>query len=168
MWGHPGKKLLFMGGEFGQKREWQHDGSLEWHVLQYPLHSGVKNWVRDLNHFYRNQPALYEVDFSFDGFEWVDANDNQNSIVAWLRKDKHGFPILVICNFTPVIRENYRIGVPRGGFWRECLNSDAPYYGGSGKGNMGGVEAVPLPSHGRYQSLLLTLPPLGVLFLKPD
>ena len=168
MWGHPGKKLLFMGGEFGQKREWQHDESLEWHVLQYPLHAGVRNWVRDLNHFYRNQPALYEVDFSHDGFEWVDANDNQASIIAFLRKDRHGYPILVICNFTPLVRENYRIGVPRGGFWRECLNSDAPYYGGSGKGNMGGVEAVPLPSHGRYQSLLLTLPPLGVVFLKPE
>jgi 1,4-alpha-glucan branching enzyme len=168
MWGHPGKKLLFMGCEFGQKREWQHDESLEWHVLQYPLHSGVRNWVRDLNHFYRNTPALYEVDFSVDGFEWVDANDNQSSVIAFLRKDKSGNPVLVICNFTPIVRENYRVGVPRGGYWRECLNSDAPYYGGGGKGNMGGVEAVPLPSHGRYQSLLLTLPPLGVLFLKPD
>jgi 1,4-alpha-glucan branching enzyme len=168
MWAHPGKKLLFMGCEFGQRREWQHDESLEWHVLQYPLHSGVRNWVRDLNHFYRNQPALYEVDFSPDGFEWVDCNDNQSSVIAFLRKDRWGFPILVICNFTPVVRENYRVGVPRGGFWYECLNSDAPYYGGTGQGNMGGAEAVPLPSHGRFHSLLLKLPPLGVLFLKPD
>ena len=168
MWGHPGKKLLFMGGEFGQKREWQHDESLEWHVLQYPLHAGVRNWVRDLNAFYRSEPALYEQDFSPAGFEWVDCNDAMNSVVAFLRRGKRWEDlVLVVCNFTPVVRENYRVGVPRGGFWRECLNSDAPDYGGSGQGNFGGVEASPLPAHGRDHSLNLRLPPLGVLMLKP-
>jgi 1,4-alpha-glucan branching enzyme len=168
MWGHPGKKLLFMGGEIGQKREWQHDESLEWHVLEYPLHRGVQNWVRDLNRFYRSAPALYELDFSSDGFEWIDCNDSQSSVIAFLRKDKHGGMVLVVCNFTPLVRENYRVGVPRGGFWRECLNSDAQNYGGSGQGNLGGVEAAPLPAHGRFHSLSLRLPPLGVLFLRPE
>jgi 1,4-alpha-glucan branching enzyme len=169
MWGHPGKKLLFMGSEFGQKREWQHDEGLEWHVLQYPLHAGVKSWVRDLNTFYRNEPALFEQDFSPAGFEWIDCNDAENSTISFLRKSREEKDVLlVICNFTPVVRENYRIGVPRGGFWRECLNSDAPHYGGSGQGNLGGVEAAPLQAHGRYQSLNLRLPPLSVLMLKPE
>ena len=169
MWGHPGKKLLFMGSEFGQKREWQHDESLEWHVLQYPLHAGVKNWVRDLNAFYRNEPALFEQDFSPAGFEWIDCNDAENSTISFLRKGRDEKDIvIVVCNFTPVVRENYRIGVPRAGFWRECLNSDAPHYGGSGQGNLGGVEAAPLQAHGRYQSLNLRLPPLSVLMLKPE
>jgi len=169
MWGHPGKKLLFMGSEFGQKREWQHDESLEWHVLQYPLHAGVKNWVRDLNTFYRNEPALFEQDFSPAGFEWIDCNDAENSTISFLRKGREDKDVvLVICNFTPVVRENYRIGVPRAGFWRECLNSDAPHYGGSGQSNLGGIEAAPLQAHGRYQSLNLRLPPLGVLMLKPE
>jgi 1,4-alpha-glucan branching enzyme len=168
MWGHPGKKLLFMGGEFGQKREWQHDESLEWHVLQYPLHAGIRNWVRDLNAFYRNERALYMRDFSREGFEWISFNDAPNSVVAFLRRGERWEDlVLVVCNFTPVVRENYRIGIPRGGFWRECLNSDAPHYGGSGQGNFGGVEASPLPAHGRDHSLNLRLPPLGVLMLKP-
>jgi 1,4-alpha-glucan branching enzyme len=146
MWGHPGKKLLFMGSEFGQKREWQHDESLEWHVLQYPLHSGVQNWVRDLNRFYRATPALYEADFSLDGFEWVDCNDNESSVLSFLRKGPASNDVvLVVCNFTPVARQNYRVGVPRGGMWRECLNSDAGFYGGSGQGNLGAVETSPLP-----------------------
>jgi 1,4-alpha-glucan branching enzyme len=169
MWGHPGKKLLFMGSEFGQKREWQHEESLEWHVLQYPLHSGVQRWVRDLNRFYRETPALYELDFSPDGFEWVDANDWESSVIAFLRKPRtRGREVLVVCNFTPMVRENYRVGVPCGGFWRERLNSDAQTYGGSGQGNLGGVEAAPLPSHGRFHSLSLRLPPLGAVFLQPD
>ncbi|HTX23886.1 MAG TPA: 1,4-alpha-glucan branching protein GlgB [Steroidobacteraceae bacterium] len=168
MWGHPGKKLLFMGSEFGQKREWQHEESLEWHVLQYPLHAGVQRWVRDLNRYYRDTPALYELDFSPEGFEWIDANDWEASVIAFLRKPRtRGREVLVVCNFTPVVRENYRVGVPRGGFWRERLNSDAPVYGGSGQGNLGGVEAAPLPSHGRFHSLSLRLPPLGVVFLEP-
>jgi 1,4-alpha-glucan branching enzyme len=168
MWGHPGKKLLFMGQEFGQRREWQHEESLEWHVLQVPLHDGMRKWVRDLNRFYRDQPALYEVDFSPEGFEWIDANDWESSVIAFLRKPRtRGREVLVICNFTPVARENYRVGVPRGGFWRECLNSDAHEYGGSGQGNLGGVEAAPLPAHGRFHSLTLRLPPLGVVYLQP-
>jgi 1,4-alpha-glucan branching enzyme len=168
MWGHPGKKLLFMGGEFGQKREWQHDESLEWHVLRYPLHAGVRDWLRDLNTFYRSEPALYAKDFSPAGFEWVDCNDAPNSVVAFLRRGERWEDlVLVVCNFTPVVRENYRVGVPRGGFWRECLNSDAPGYGGSGQGNFGGVEASPLSAHGREHSLNLRLPPLGVLMFKP-
>jgi 1,4-alpha-glucan branching enzyme len=169
MWGHPGKKLLFMGAEFGQKREWQHDTSLEWHVLQYPLHAGVQSWVRDLNRYYRESPALYELDFSPDGFEWIDCNDSQSSVIAFLRKDRtRGTCVLVICNFTPVVRENYRVGVPRGGIWRERLNSDAAHYGGSGQGNLGAVEAAPLPAHGRFHSLNLRLPPLAALFLQPE
>ncbi len=169
MWGHPGKKLLFMGGEFGQRREWQHDESLEWHVLDYPLHAGVKRWVEDLNRFYREEPALFELDFSPEGFEWIDANDAENCVASFLRKAQDPQDVvLVVCNFTPVVRDNYRVGVPRGGHWQECLNSDAPLYGGSGQGNLGGADAAPLPAHGRYHSLNLRLPPLGVVFLKPE
>ncbi len=168
MWGHPGKKLLFMGGEFGQKREWQHEESLEWHLLRYPLHAGAQNWMRDLNRFYRATPALYQLDFSADGFQWIDQSDAQSSVIAFLRRDRTGGCVLVVCNFTPVPRANYRLGVPRGGRWREALNSDAVYYGGSGQGNLGSVEAAPLPSHGRFHSLTLTLPPLAALFLQPE
>jgi 1,4-alpha-glucan branching enzyme len=169
MWGHPGKKLIFMGCEFGQKREWQHDGSLEWDVLQYPLHAGVQRWVRDLNRYYRETPALFEQDFTQDGFEWVDCNDADSSVLSFLRKDlTRGTMVLVICNFTPIGRLNYRVGVPRGGAWRECLNSDAADYGGSGQGNQGAVLADDLSTHGRAHSLTLTLPPLGVLFLSPQ
>jgi 1,4-alpha-glucan branching enzyme len=168
MWSHPGKKLLFMGCDFGQKREWQHDYSLEWHVLQYPLHQGVQNWVRDLNRFYRNTPALYELDFSGDGFQWIDANNGDMSVVVFLRKSRSGEVALVACNFTPVPRDNYQVGVPRGGRWLERLNSDAPYYGGSGIGNFGGVESAPLPAHGHYHSLNLRLPPLATIILTPE
>jgi 1,4-alpha-glucan branching enzyme len=169
MWGHPGKKLLFMGGEFGQRREWQHEESLEWHVLQYPEHAGVQRWVRDLNRFYRDNPALYELDFSSEGFEWIDCNDTEGSVISFLRKDRtRGEVVLVVCNFTPVVRENYRVGVPLPGLWSECLNSDARDYGGSGQGNLGGVEAAPLAAHGRFHSLTLRLPPLAALFLKPS
>jgi 1,4-alpha-glucan branching enzyme len=168
MWGHPGKKLLFMGSEFGQRREWQHDESLEWHVLRYPSHAGVQKWVRDLNRFYRKTPALFELDFSPDGFTWVDCSDAEASVIAFLRKDRGGKAVLVVCNFTPVVRENYRIGVPHGGLWRERLNSDAREYGGSGQGNLGGLEAAPLGAHGHYHSLSLRLPPLGALFLQGE
>jgi 1,4-alpha-glucan branching enzyme len=169
MWGHPGKKLLFMGGELGQKREWQHDESLEWHVLQYPLHAGVQRWVEDLNRFYRAEPALFELDFGHDGFEWIDANDAETGVLSFLRKGKRSEDlVLVVCNLTPVVRENYRLGVPRGGRWQEYLNSDAPLYGGSGQGNFGGVDAAPLPAHGRFHSLSLRLPPLAAVFLKPQ
>jgi 1,4-alpha-glucan branching enzyme len=168
MWGHPGKKLLFMGGEFGQRSEWQHDSSLDWHVLQYPLHAGMQRWVRELNRFYASAAALYSLDFHWDGFEWIDSNDNESSVIAFLRKSASGEMVLVVCNFTPLVRADYRVGVPRGGYWRERLNSDAVEYGGSGSGNLGGLEAAPLPAHGRFHSLALRLPPLGVLFLTPD
>ncbi|QQR67801.1 MAG: 1,4-alpha-glucan branching protein GlgB [Candidatus Brocadia sp.] len=169
MYGHPGKKLLFMGDEFAQVKEWHHEESLEWHVLQYPFHRGMQRWVRDLNHLYRNEPALYEQDFHIDGFEWIDFHDWESSIVSFIRKGKLTDDIiLVVCNFTPIPRNNYSIGVPRGSFWKELLNSDATVYEGSGQGNSGGVEAAPVPKHGRAYSLSITLPPLGVLILKHE
>jgi 1,4-alpha-glucan branching enzyme len=169
MYGHPGKKLMFMGGEFGQWREWVHDESLEWHVLQYPSHQEIQRWVKDLNHLYRMEPTLYELDFRPQGFEWLDFHDWEGSIISFFRRGKSPEQIfLVICNFTPVPRMNYRVGVPRGGYWKEVLNSDASTYGGNGYGNFGGMEATPVPFHGRYHSLSLTLPPLGVLFLKSE
>jgi 1,4-alpha-glucan branching enzyme len=167
MWGHPGKKLLFMGGEFGQRREWTHEDSLEWHVLQYNDHRGVRDWVRDLNRYYRATPALHEQDFDAAGFEWVDFRDGEHSVLSFLRKARSdGSAVLVICNFTPLPRANYVVGVPGGGYWREALNSDAREYGGSGMGNLGGAHAVPVPAHGRPYSLTLTLPPLSVLLLE--
>ena len=169
MFGHPGKKLLFMGGEFGQWSEWNHDTSLDWHLLQYPLHSGLLRWVRDLNTFYRGQSSLFEIDFDSGGFEWVDGGDSQRSVICFLRKGKNPLNMtLFVGNFTPVPRHNYRVGVPVGGHWLEMLNSDAPLYGGSGQGNIGGVEASPLPIHGRPHSLSLTLPPLGILVFQPE
>jgi 1,4-alpha-glucan branching enzyme len=164
---HPGKKLLFMGGEFGQWREWNHDQSLDWHLLEHAPHQGVHRWLQDLNRFYRAEPALFRRDFDAGGFEWVDLHDWEQSAVSFLRKgDAADDMVLVVCNFTPVPRANYRVGVPCGGFWREVLNSDASIYGGSGQGNLGGIDAVPVPTHGRSHSLYLTLPPLGVIFLK--
>jgi 1,4-alpha-glucan branching enzyme len=137
-------------------------------VLQFPLHSGVRNWVRDLNRLYRATPALYEIDFANDGYQWIDANNGDMSVIVFLRKSRAGHFVLVACNFTQVPRDNYQIGVPRGGRWLERLNSDAPYYGGGGIGNFGGVEAAPLPSHGQYHSLHLRLPPLGIVILTPE
>jgi len=169
MWTHPGKKLLFMGCEFGQVREWAHDNSLEWHVLQYPQHAGVQHWLRDVNRLYKQSPALWELDFSNEGFQWVDCNNADASVLVYLRKGKRpGDYALIDCNFTPVPRENYRIGVPQGGIWRERLNSDAQDYGGSGVGNFGAIESAPLPSHVHFHSLSLRLPPLGILVLSPD
>jgi len=167
MWTHPGKKLLFMGCEFGQWNEWYHETSLDWHLLQYPSHQGLHRFVRDLNHLYRSEPALYELDFSNDGFEWVDLHNWETSTVSYLRKGRDsGEVILVVCNLTPVPRHNYRVGVPRGGYWRELLNSDAAIYGGSGMGNLGGAESVPVGAHGHFHSLTITLPPLSVLCFK--
>jgi len=167
MYGHPGKKLLFMGGEFAQWKEWNHDESLEWHVLQYPFHQGMQKWVKDLNHLYRTEQAMYGLDFSVVGFEWMDSHDWEQSIISFIRKDKDTDKIiLIVCNFTPVPRHNYKVGVLREGFWREVLNSDAEIYGGSGCGNSGGVEASAKPVHGRKHSISLTLPPLSVLFFK--
>ncbi|MGV8074958.1 MAG: 1,4-alpha-glucan branching protein GlgB [Syntrophobacteraceae bacterium] len=169
MYGHPGKKLLFMGGEFGQWDEWCHEKSLDWHLLEYPLHQGMIEWMKDLNRRYKNEPALYEVDFSNNGFEWIDFHDAESSVISFMRKAKSSEDIvMVVANLTPVLRTNYRLGVPRGGAWRELLNSDARAYGGSGLGNLGSVEATPIPCHGRYQSVSLVLPPLGVIFLKSE
>ncbi|MEM4311540.1 MAG: 1,4-alpha-glucan branching protein GlgB [Nitrososphaerales archaeon] len=167
MYAHPGKKLLFMGSEFGQWDEWYHEKSLDWHLLEYEPHKGIMRLVKDLNHLYRREPALYELDFDPKGFEWVDFGDWEKSIISFLRKGKSSKDLfLIVCNFTPVPRLNYRVGVPRGGFWEEVLNSDAKEYNGSGFGNFGGVEATPIPFHNRDYSLSLTLPPLGALFLK--
>jgi len=169
MFAQSGKKMLFMGGEFGQRREWNHDAALEWAVLQYPHHAGLQKWVEHLNHLYRTEKAMHEQDADPAGFEWVDCNDSLNSVVSLLRKGKSpDETILVICNFTPVPREEYLVGVPHGGLWRELLNGDATLYGGSGWGNMGGKEAQMVPSHGRPYSLKLTLPPLAALFFKAD
>ena len=168
MFGHPGKKLLFMGGEFGQWQEWAHDRELHWDQCARMPHAGIREWVGDLNALYRERPALHARDFSADGFEWIDVNDWEESVIGFLRKG--GEPediVLVVCNFTPLVRSNYRLGVPRGGEWRELLNSDSERYGGSGVGNFGAVEAAPVPAHGHYHSLNLTLPPLGALYFAP-
>jgi 1,4-alpha-glucan branching enzyme len=168
MYAQPGKKLLFMGNEFGQVSEWRHDSSLEWHVLQHPVHRGIQAWVEQLNRVYREQPALHQLDNDPAGFEWVDCNDTVASVVSLLRKGKSADDVvLVVCNFTPIPRENYAVGVPFGGYWRELLNSDSADYGGSNLGNGGGVNAEPVPAHGRPYSVRLTLPPLAALFLKP-
>jgi len=168
MWSHPGKKLLFMGGEFGQWREWNHDRALDWELTNESDHAGIQRWIGDLNRAYREYPALHGRDFTADGFEWIDGNDYENSVVTFLRWTDKGPPVLVACNFTPVPREGYRVGVPRSGAWREILNSDAHQYGGSGVGNMGRVVSDEVEWHGRTSSLALTLPPLGVLMLTPE
>ena len=169
MYGQPGKKLLFMGDEFGQRSEWNHEKSLDWHLLDYPFHAGLKHWVQDLNRLYRSEPALHKLDFNSSGFRWIDCNDSQQSTLSFIRKGPsiHDM-IIVVCNFTPVPRYNYRLGAPTGGFWKELLNSDAQDYEGSGRGLMGGVEASPVPFHGLPYSLNITLPPLGVIFLKVE
>jgi 1,4-alpha-glucan branching enzyme len=169
MFGHPGKKLLFRGCEFGQWSEWNHDASLEWHLLDTPFHSALQRWVRDLNTLYRGQRALHEMDFNAGGFAWVDCSDVQRSVISFLRRGRSpADELLFVCNFTPAVRENYRVGVPQQGFWKELLNSDASLYGGSGQGNFGGCEAVPLPIHGYPFSLNMTLPPLGVLIYQRE
>ncbi len=170
MYTHPGKKLLFMGNEFGQHREWNHASSLDWHLLDDPLHEGLRQWVRDLNRLYRAEPALYERDFHKNGFAWIDFHDADNSVISFLRKDQTGRRICaVICNFTPVPRLNYHIGVSEGGYWEEILNSDAKDYGGSGYGNMGGVDASPASFYGNFDyTLSVTLPPLGIVVFRKE
>jgi len=168
MWAHPGKKLLFMGCEFGQRREWAHESSLEWHVLAAdPRHEGVQRWVADLNRLYTSEKSLFEKDFSMEGFRWIQRGDWEQSVVSFLRQADDAQPVAVVCNFTPVPRHNYRLGVPHGGRWRERLNSDAADYGGSGQGNLGVLDAAPVAAHGFAQSLELRLPPLAVLILTP-
>ncbi|MQU07972.1 1,4-alpha-glucan branching protein GlgB [Pseudomonas helleri] len=168
MWAHPGKKLLFMGCEFGQWREWNHDQQLDWYLLQYPEHRGVQKLVSDLNQLYREEPALHEQDDVPQGFQWLIGDDATNSVFAWLRWSKAGKPVLVVANFTPVPREAYRVGVPEAGTWHEIINSDAGVYSGSNYGNGGGVNTDPQPSHGQEVSLALNLPPLGVLILRAE
>ena len=169
MYAQPAKKLLFMGGEFGQWNEWYHEESLDWHLLELPLHAGLQRWVKELNRTYRTEKALYELDFDPAGFEWIDCNDTQQSTLSLIRKSRStGEIILVVFNFTPTPRYSYQVGVPREGLWQEILNSDAEEYGGSGHGNFGGIEAVPIEIHGRPYSLKLTLPPLGAVFFKSE
>jgi 1,4-alpha-glucan branching enzyme len=169
MYAQPAKKLLFMGGEFGQRDEWYHETSLSWHLLEDPLHAGLQRWVQDLNQVYRNELALHELDFDPEGFQWIDCNDSMQSTLSLLRKGRSiNDMVIVVLNFTPVPRHNYRVGVPRDGFWKEVLNSDALDYGGSGQGSMGGVKAETTSSHGHPYSLNLTVPPLAVVYFKCD
>jgi 1,4-alpha-glucan branching enzyme len=169
MYTQPGKKLLFMGAELAQWKEWNHDASLDWHLLENEAHAGIGRWLSDLNRWYVHEPALHELDCSPEGFEWIDANDADHSVFSYLRKGKTpGEPLLAVFNFTPVLRANYRVGVPLNGYWREVLNSDAARYGGTNEGNMGGVDAVPIPLHSRLYSLTLTLPPLSMLLLQRE
>jgi 1,4-alpha-glucan branching enzyme len=170
MFVHPGKKLMFMGSEFGQGREWNHDRSLDWHLLADDggLHAGIKRFVNDLNFTYQRERSLHEVDFEPSGFQWIDCNDSDNSVVSLIRRgrDPHDFTVALV-NFTPVARYAYRIGVPAPGRYDEILNSDSGWYGGGGVGNLGGVESDRMPSHGYVHSLSLTLAPLGFLLFKP-
>jgi 1,4-alpha-glucan branching enzyme len=168
MYAQPGKKLLFMGGEYGQWNEWNHDQSLQWDLARYDRHAGLQRLVEDLNRLYRSEPALHELDCDGAGFEWIDCNDAEHSVLSFLRKSRSGNEIAVVCNFTPVPRQSYRIGVPRGGMWREILNSDSKDYWGSGQGNLGSVRAAPAGYHGRRHSLSLTIPPLAAVLLKPE
>ncbi|MGH7120302.1 MAG: 1,4-alpha-glucan branching protein GlgB [Acetobacteraceae bacterium] len=169
MWGHPGKKLLFMGQEFGQTEEWNFAQSLDWHLLEYDFHRGLRDYVRDLNRLCRSEGALYRRDCEAEGFRWIVADDADQSVYAWLRFGGAGDPpVAVVCNFTPVPRAGYRIGLPRPGLWREILNSDARGYGGSGTGNEGAVMASEVPAHGFEASAAMTLPPLATLYLRCD
>jgi 1,4-alpha-glucan branching enzyme len=168
MWSHPGKKLLFMGGEIAQEREWNHDRELDWYLLDEPAHVGIQRLVRDLNRLYASEPALHQMDCDGRGFAWMIADDRANSVFAFLRfAQNESAPVLAVCNMTPVPRYGYRIGVPRPGIWREIFNSDSEFYGGSNLGNAGGVEAAAIFSHGREHSIELLLPPLATVFLRP-
>ena len=169
MWGHPGKKLIFMGGEIAQEREWNHDQSIDWHLLQDPAHRGVQDLIRDLNAIYRETPALHELDCDPAGFEWIEGGDTENSVFSFIRKGRnHAKPVLVVSNMTPVVRENYQLGVPVAGGWREIFNSDAERFGGSGVMTGWGIQASSDSRHGRPASLSLTLPPLATIFLTPE
>ena len=172
MWGHPGKKLLFMGGEFAQDREWNHDASLDWHLLADPSHAGMQRLVRDLNHLYRRTPALWQRDFVPEGFEWIDHEDARRSILAFVRRDAHGQGlVLVVSNFAPVVHHGVRFGVPAAGEWRERLNTDSEHYGGSNVGTpLGAARSEAVPSHGREQSIVVTVPPLATVIFEwtPD
>jgi 1,4-alpha-glucan branching enzyme len=166
MYGHPGKKLLFMGGEFGQRREWNHDGELDWALTTEPKHDGLRRLVQHLNYVYKNEPALWECDDTHEGFEWIDFHDSENSVVAFMRKSREGGVIVFAVNATPMVRHGYRLGVPGAGFYREIINTDAETYGGGNVGNMGGFEAEDFPWQGRTHSLMISLPPLSTVAFK--
>jgi 1,4-alpha-glucan branching enzyme len=167
MYSHPGKKMLFMGGEFGQWQEWNHDSSLDWHLCEHASHKGMQRLIRDLNRLYRAEPAFHEVDFDWTGFQWIDFHDADNSVIVFLRKARDARDAIVcICNFTPVLRHGYRIGVPEAGWYGEIFNSDAEIYGGSNVGNLGGMGSTDVPCHGLPHSVVLTVPPLAIVFLK--
>jgi 1,4-alpha-glucan branching enzyme len=173
MYAHPGKKLLFMGMELGQWKEWNFEGALDWGLLDFEAHRKLQHYLRDLNHLYQAEPALHEVDFSWEGFQWIDLHDVDQNSISFLRRAAaeavaQAECIVCVANFTPVPREGYRVGVPRLGFYRELLNSDADAYGGSNLGNQGGLPADEIPWQGQPYSVLLTLPPLAVLYLKPE
>jgi 1,4-alpha-glucan branching enzyme len=169
MYAHPGKKLMFMGGEFGQGREWNYDGSLDWHLLGQPFHGGIRRFMQDLNRIYTSEPALHQCDFEPSGFAWIDCNDSDNSVVSFIRRaTNHDDFLVAVLNFTPVPRQGYLLGVPRAGAYTELLNSDAEAYGGGNLGNAGLAFTEPIAAHGHAQSLRLTLPPLGCLLLKPS
>jgi len=168
-WAHPGKKLLFMGCEFGQDHEWDHNKSLDWHLLEFPEHQGIQRLVGDLNRIYRSHSALHEKDCEQGGLVWIDANDRKNGVLSLLRWGfAPGNHVLVVLNLTALPREQFRIGVPGPGRYVEILNSDAALYGGQNIGNLGAVKAEPVPMHGHPYSVALTLPPLGAIFLKPE
>jgi 1,4-alpha-glucan branching enzyme len=168
MYAHPGKKLMFMGDEFGQGREWDHDRGLDWGLVNEPLHGGLQRFVRDLNRIYAAELALHEVDFDFSGFQWIDCNDSENSVVSFIRRAKGTRDFLVaVLNFTPVPRELYRVGVPEPGMYTELVNSDAGFYGGGNVGNGGAVSTERVAAHGHDHSIVLRIPPLGFLLFKP-
>ena len=169
MYAHPGKKLLFMGCEFGQWLEWNCNQSLDWHLLQFEPHQKLLDCVRDLNRIYREEKSMHEVDFTWEGFQWIDLHDSEQSIISFLRRARDGSDFVVcLFNLTPVPRWGYRVGVPKPGLYREIFNSDSDLYGGSNLGNAGEVPSDPIPWQGQPHSLLLTLPPLGALYLKPS
>jgi 1,4-alpha-glucan branching enzyme len=168
MFGHPGKKLLFMGGEWGQEREWSHERSLDWELLETPEHAGLQRLVRDLNRVYRETPALHQLDFESAGFEWIDHEDAERSLLSFVRHGRgDAAPVLVVCNFTPAVHRGVRLGVPRAGPWREVINTDSHHYGGSDVGTpLGAAAAQPVPSHGQGQSVVLDVPPLATVMLQ--
>jgi 1,4-alpha-glucan branching enzyme len=167
LYAQPGKKLLFMGGELAQRAEWNHDQSLDWHLLEAPAHAGVQTLVADLNRVYRAEPALHELDTQAAGFAWIEADDAERSVLAFSRRDAHGHELIAVFNATPVPRHGYRIGVDAPGSYVELINTDALTYGGSGVGNLGSVRSEDVPAHGRPRSLSLVLPPLAALYLRP-
>jgi 1,4-alpha-glucan branching enzyme len=166
MYGHPGKKLVFMGGEFGQWNEWNHDTQLDWQLLQLPRHDGLRRLVQHLNYTYKSESALWQLDDTYDGFDWIDFHDADNSVVSFLRKSRDGKIVVFVVNATPVVRYNYRLGVPEPGFYRELINTDGETYGGSNIGNLGGVQSEPREWMGREHTILIHLPPLATVALK--